>query len=42
MIIPRDSEGRYSLVASLFEKAAPAANGSDPDMARFPVPAARA
>ena len=39
--VRHDAEGRYSLVASQSEKAAPAANGSDPDAARFPVPAAR-
>ena len=37
--IRHDTEGRYSLVASQTEKAAPAANGgSPPNAARFPVP----
>ena len=40
--IRHDAEGRYSLVASQSEKAAPAANGSDPGTERFPVPPAHA
>ena len=40
--VRHDAEGHYSLAASQPENAAPAANGSDPDMARFPVPAPRA
>ena len=40
--IERNAEGGYSIVASQPDKAAPAANGSDPDAARFPVPAAHA
>ena len=40
--VRHDAEGRYSLVASQSGKAAPAANGSDRDAARFPVPTAHA
>ena len=40
--IRHDAEGRYCLLASQSEKAVPAANGSDPDPARFPVPATHA
>ena len=40
--IRHDAEGRYSLAASQSGKAAPAANGSDPDTAHLPVPAALA
>ena len=40
--IERNAEGGYSLVASQPDKAAPAANGSDPDAGRFPVPTAHA
>ena len=36
--IRRDAKGRYSLLESQPEKAAPAANGSRPNDARFPVP----
>lgn len=37
--IRHDAERRYSLVAGLFENIPPAANGSRPGTARFPVPA---
>ena len=40
--IRHDAEGRYCLLASQSEKAVPAANGSNPDPARFPVPTAHA
>ena len=40
--VRRDAKGRYSLVANQSETTAPAANGSGPDPARFPVPAAHA
>jgi len=40
--VERNAEGGYSLVASQTDKAAPAANGSDPDAGRFPVPTTHA
>ena len=40
--IRHDAEGGYSLAASQPDKVAQAANGSDPDAGRFPVPNAHA